>query len=87
METKMTRNEALEIARANLEAYSKAQIHFTFKVWAVMTDIEARERAQRELDDSFGYRHGWFSVGEFSFNREMLTDEKYDLTQGGWAFI
>ena len=83
----MTRNEALEVARANLKAHGKASIDFTMNVWVKMTDIEAREKAQRDLDDSFGFRHGWYSVGEHSFNREMLTGEKYDSTQGGWAFI
>lgn len=83
----MTRNEALEIARTNLAAHSKAQIDFTFNVWAVITDIEARERMQRELDAKYGYRHGWYEAGEFCFDREELTGEKYDATQGGWAFL
>jgi len=83
----MNRTEALEIARANLKAHGVANIDFTFKVWATMTDIVAREQAQRDLDARFGYKHGWYMVGEFSFNREMLTGEKYDTTQGGWAFI
>ncbi len=83
----MTEAEAIEIARANLAAHSAAQIEFTFKVWAVMTDIEARERLQRELNYRFGYRHGWYKVGDISFDREMLTGEKYDHTQGGWAFL
>lgn len=83
----MTRDEALEIARANLEAHNKANIDFTFNVWAKMADIVERERLQHELDAKYGYRHGWYSVGEFCFNREMLTGEKYDSTQGGWAFL
>jgi hypothetical protein len=83
----MTRNEALEVAKANLSAHAKANIHFTFKVWVHMTDLVAREQAQKEIDDRFGYLHGWFKVGEFCFSREELTGEKYDITQGGWAFI
>jgi len=79
--------KALEIGRANLAAHSKAQIDFTFNVWAKMTDLEARERMQQELDAKYGYRHGWYKVGEFCFDREDLTGEKYDATQGGWAFL
>lgn len=83
----MNQIEARKIAKANLEAHGKANLDFTMTVWVKMTDIAAREKAQRDLDDSFGYRHGWYSVGEFSFNREMLTGERYDNTQGGWAFL
>lgn len=78
---------AMITALANLRAHSKASIDFTMNVWAHMTDIEARAAAQKDLDDSYGYRHGWYRVGDFCFSREELTGEKYDITQGGWAHL
>lgn len=82
-----SRTEALEIARKNLAAHSAERLHFTFKVWAVMTDIIERDRLDREIDAKHGYRHGWFKVGEFNFSREEITGEAYDHTQGGWAWL
>lgn len=83
----MTRTEALEVARNNLKAHSAARLAWTFGEWATMTDVAARDAKDRAIDDAHGYRHGWYMVGEFSFCREDLTGEKYDITQGGWAFL
>jgi hypothetical protein len=40
-----------------------------------------------DAEVQFGYRHGWYKVGEFSFNVEQITGEKYDADQGGWAHL
>jgi len=71
----MTRNEALQIAKANRTAHMNADCENGYRkdLW---------EQYQRD----FGYRHGWYRVGEFNFCHEDLTGEKYDITQGGWAF-
>lgn len=71
----MTRNEALEIAKTNRNARTVMDIEHLFR------------NGPAPVDADFGYRHGWYSVGEFSFNDEDLTGTKYDPTQGGWAFI
>lgn len=83
----MQRHEAIEIAKINRAHYRIANLEFTMKVWAVITDIEAREQMQRDLDKSYGYKHGWYSVGEFCFGEDELSGVPYDATQGGWAFI
>jgi hypothetical protein len=72
----MTKNEALGIAKANHAAHTAADIANLFK-------------GGRSFDaqSEFGYLHGWYMVGDFSFCLEDLTGEKYDITQGGWAFI
>lgn len=72
----MTRNEALEIAKTNHAAHIKANIAFMFK----------RGPAVDEKKD-FGYRHGWYKVGEFSFCQDEITGVAYDHTQGGWAYL
>ena len=72
----MTRNEALAIAKTNYEAHTAADIANLFK-------------GGRSFDAlaEFGYRHGWYLVGDFSFCLEDITGDKYDITQGGWAFV
>lgn len=72
----MNRAQALEIAKANRSAHVAADIANLFHGAPA---FDAFER--------FGFRHGWYSVGKFSFNNEDLTGQKYDPTQGGWAFI
>lgn len=71
----MTRNEALQIARSNYAANTKARIDFTFG------------RSSSYDEAAFGYNHGWYKVGEFNFSTDEITGEPYDHTQGGWAFI
>lgn len=72
----MNRNQALEIARSNYEAHTTARINHLFK----------RGPAFDEQAD-FGYRHGWYSVGDFCFNTDEITGIPYDHTQGGWAYL
>jgi hypothetical protein len=73
---KMTRHEALETAKVNFKAHRAADLAEMFHNGPAFNAEEA-----------FGYRHGWYRVGEFSFCLEDITGEKYDITQGGWAFI
>lgn len=75
----MTRNEALAIAKVSYEAHRKAIIDHTFG--RTPGSIEA------DIDQAHGYRHGWYSVGEFSFCPEQITGVPYDHTQGGWAYL
>lgn len=72
----MTRTEALEIAKVNHAAHIRANIEFMFK----------RGPAVDELGQ-FGYRHGWYKVGEFCFCQDEITGTPYDHTQGGWAYL
>ena len=74
----MTRDESLNIAKQNYKAYQDESLQ-DMKNGGDGTVTDAYER--------FGYRYGWIVVGEFSFNHEDLTGEKYDPTQSGWAFI
>ena len=72
----MTRTEALEIARANYAANTKANIDFTF--------------GRAPAYDAFalyGYRHGWYYAGGFCFSTDEITGVPYDHTQGGWAYL
>lgn len=71
----MTRDEALKIAKVQYAAYQKASIEHLFR------------GAPEPVDADYGYRHGWIIIGEHSFNNEDLTGEKYDATQGGWAWL
>lgn len=72
----MTRTEALEIARRNHAANTKERIEVLF-------------RGAPEYDEhaKYGYRHGWYTVGEFCFSTDEITGVPYDHTQGGWAFL
>lgn len=72
----MTREQALEVAKTNRVAHQAADIANLFKGGPAFD-------AQAE----FGYRHGWYMVGDYSFCLEDITGEKYDITQGGWAYI
>lgn len=58
----MERSEALEIAKANYERHTKA-------------DIENMFRSGPDFDafELFGYRHGWYIAAGHAFN---LTDIK-----------
>ena len=72
----MTREQALQVAKTNHAAHQSADIANLFKGGPAFD-------AQAE----FGYRHGWYTVGDHSFCHEDITGEAYDITQGGWAFI
>lgn len=72
----MTRTEALDIAKANYAAHRAADIDNLFRGGPAFN-----------AKSEFGYEHGWYEVGEFCFNVEDITGDKYDITQGGWAFI
>lgn len=72
----MTRERALEIAKANHGMHQTANIANLFKGGPAFD-------AQVE----FGFHHGWYMVGDYNFCLEDITGEKYDVTQGGWAFI
>lgn len=71
----MSRAEALIIAKKNYAAYRAAVIANLFNKGPAVVDAE------------YGYRHGWIIVGEHSFNDEALTGQKYDMHQGGWAWL
>lgn len=71
----MTREQALEVARANQQAHSAARIAEDFKGGPPVNEAD------------FGYKHGWYSVGEFSFSNSEITDQQYDPDQGGWAYL
>lgn len=75
MEMHMTREQALEIARNNQMARSAAWIAHDFKGGPAVNEAD------------FGYRHGWYSVGEFSFSNSEVTGVSYDPDQGGWAYL
>ena len=71
----MTREQALEVAKANYAAYRAA-------------DIANLLRGGPTVDDAaFEYKHGWFLVDGFSFNQEEITGRPYDHSQGGWAYV
>jgi len=72
----MTREEALKIAQANYAAHRAADIANLFKGGA---DFDALAE--------FGYRHGWYTVGDHNFNSEDITGRAYDGLQGGWAYL
>ena len=71
----MTREAALEIAKANYPAHRKSVIDALF----------GRAPAVNEFEN-FGYRHGWYYVGDFCFCQTEVTGEPYDHSQGGWAY-
>lgn len=71
----MNRNQALKIAKQNYQAHSAARIACDFKGGPAVNET------------SFGYRRGWYTVGEFSFNTTDVTGQPYDVTQGGWAYL
>jgi len=72
----MTRTEALEIARETYKAHRAYCI----------ANLFGRTPSVDELE-TFGYRHGWYRVGEFCFSQETITGQAYDHTQGGWAYL
>jgi hypothetical protein len=72
----MTRNEALKTAKINFKAHRAADLAEMFHDGPAF-DAEAQ----------FGFRHGWYKVGEFCFCVEHITGEKYDADQGGWAHL
>ncbi len=72
----MNRIEALEVAKVNHKNHTAADIAHMF----------GRGPAFDAFTD-YGFRHGWYRVGDYSFCLEDLTGEKYDNTQAGWAFI
>jgi hypothetical protein len=65
----------LEKARKLYAARTAALIEQDFRNGPVVNDAD------------FNFKHGWVVIDGQSFNHEMLTGEKYDITQGGWAFI
>ena len=71
----MTKIEALAIAKENFKAHTAAEIEEMFG------------RGPKVDDSQFGYRHGWYRVGEYNFCTTEVTGQAYDNTQGGWAFI
>jgi hypothetical protein len=75
----MTRNEALEIAKANHKSHHKAIVDLMFG--------RTPGAVEAEIDQTHGYRHGWYRVAEFSFDTDEITGVPYDHTQGGWAYL
>ena len=71
----MTRNEALTQAKSN---------HAAHLAWMIQNGF--RCDYDHEMT-AFGFKHGWYQVGEFNFCDEQVTGNAYDITQGGWAFL
>lgn len=71
----MTREQALQKAKELHAAYRKAVMNELF------------HKGPKVNDDDFCHRHGWFVVGEFSFNDQDITGRPYDMHQGGWAWV
>lgn len=71
----MTRAEALEIAKTVRADCMKARIDFMF----------GRTTSFNEAD--YGYKHGWYTIGDYNFNDDEITGIPYDHTQGGWAYL
>ena len=61
----MNREQALKVAKANYAAHRAADIANLFKGGPAFD-------AQAE----YGYRHGWYTVGDFSFCLEQITGEE-----------
>ena len=72
----MTREQALQTAKATHKAYRKA----------LLENLMGRAPHFDALAD-YGFRHGWYTVGEFSFSEEEVSGVPYDITQGGWAYL
>lgn len=72
----MTKQAALETAKANHKAHMSADIERMFRNGPAFDAFTA-----------FGYRHGWYIVGDYSFSFEDVTGQAYDMTQGGWAYL
>ena len=58
----MTRTEAQAIARQTYAAYLAADIEHLFR------------GAPAPKGEEYGYRHGWTTVGEFSFPSQDISD-------------
>ena len=72
----MNRDQALEIAKNNHILYRKAEIEMLF-----------RNAPSFDAFTLYGYKQGWYIVNNYSFSHEEVTGEKYEIDQGGWAFI
>ena len=72
----MERNDALSLAKVNYAAHRKAIIENLFRGADLPDELLA-----------YGYRHGWYTVGEYCFSQEDITGEAYDHDQGGWAYL
>ena len=71
----MTKEEALTQAKANYETH-----HAWMRASGFRVDYDY------ELN-TFGFRHGWYRVGEFNFSDTQVTGVPYDSNQGGWAWV
>lgn len=79
----MTREEALEVAKTNHAA----------RMLEYVKELR-RDPSNANLDafdlrcvGTYGYRHGWYLIGGFSFNQDEITGQPYDINQGGWAWV
>lgn len=72
----MTRDDALSLAKVNHAAHQKAVIENLFRGAKLPDELLA-----------FGYRHGWYTVGDHCFCQDEITGTPYDHTQGGWAYL
>ena len=71
------------IARERFRSYDAEMMRFTFEVWVHMTDIDARDAAEREIKQRHGYQHGWLNVNGEGFSRECAFPESpYQSDQG-----
>ena len=76
----MNRTQALEVARKIQAEHKAAEIANFFAGRCSDADYAV-------TDARFGYRHGWYLVEGFSFSRDEVTGESYDMDQGGWAWV
>ena len=79
----MTREQALEVAKKN---HAARMIEYT-------TELR-RDPSNTNLDafdvrcvEKYGYQHGWYVIGGYSFNGDEVTGVPYDIHQGGWAWV
>lgn len=75
----MTREQALEIAKTTRSNHMKAYSDDLFGRGPKLSSDD-------ELSQ-FGYRHGWYQVGEFNFCEDEVSGVPYDMNQGGWAYL
>lgn len=76
----MTRQQALEIAKKNHARRNQAEIENLRA--GRMSDADYARAAE-----GTDYRHGWYIIGDFSFDQSEVTGVPYDADQGGWAWV
>ena len=82
----MNRTEAFKVAQTNhaeRRAAELAALHAAFAARTVV-DYDAQDAV---AEQKWGYRLGWYIVGDFSFSESEVSGVSYDIHQGGWAWV